>query len=114
WMHGSPPVRPVTPDHNVWPRYEDSYATVPKPKTLTNPLGKAARMQLSTPRQGYREDLNLALVIADAVDGLTMDRFQAVDLDVTTKPDLKTVSYADSDTEVLNTARLCSSLHADT
>ena len=30
-------------------------------------------MQLSTPRQGYREDLNLALVIADAVDGLTMD-----------------------------------------
>src|SRR5699024_1380709 len=39
WMHGSPPVRPVTPDHNVWPRYADSYATVPKPKTLTNPLG---------------------------------------------------------------------------
>lgn len=36
-------------------------------------------MQLSPPLQGYREDLNLALVIADAVDGLTMDRFQAVD-----------------------------------
>src|SRR5690625_2737460 len=51
-------------------------------------------MQLSPPRQGYREDLNLPLVIADAVDGLTMDRFQAVELEVTTKPTLTHVSDA--------------------
>lgn len=63
-------------------------------------------MQLSTPRQGYREDLNLALVIADAVDGLTMDRFQAVDLEVTTKPDLTPVSDADRAAEELIRAQL--------
>src|SRR5690625_6653990 len=58
-------------------------------------------MQLTPPRQGYREDLNLALVIADAVDALTMSRFQAVDLQVDTKPDMTPVSDADRAAEEL-------------
>src|SRR5690625_6491162 len=58
-------------------------------------------MQLTPSRQGYREDLNLALVIADSVDALTMSRFQAVDLEVTTKPDLTPVSDADRAAEEL-------------
>ncbi len=44
---------------------------------------------------GYQDDLRLALVIADMVDSHTMSRFQAVDLQVETKPDLTPVSDAD-------------------
>src|SRR5690625_1243744 len=58
-------------------------------------------MQLTPSRQGYREDLNLALVIADSVDALTMSRFQAVDLKVETKPDMTPVSDADRAAEEL-------------
>lgn len=58
-------------------------------------------MSLSSPLQGYREDLNLALVIADAVDALTMSRFQAVDLQIDTKPDMTPVSDADKAAEKL-------------
>ena len=58
-------------------------------------------MQLTPSRQGYREDLNLALVIADSVDALTMSRFQAVDLRVDTKPDMTPVSDADRAAEEL-------------
>jgi histidinol-phosphatase len=43
----------------------------------------------------YDDDLRLAHVIADQVDGLTMDRFRAADLAVDTKPDLTPVSDAD-------------------
>src|SRR5690625_5297655 len=58
-------------------------------------------MQLTPSRQGYREDLNLALVIADSVDALTMSRFQSVDLKVDTKPDMTPVSDADRAAEEL-------------
>ena len=58
-------------------------------------------MQLTPSRQGYREDLNLALVIADSVDALTMSRFQSVDLQVDTKPDMSPVSDADRAAEEL-------------
>jgi histidinol-phosphatase len=44
---------------------------------------------------GYDDDLRLALVIADMVDAHTTSRFQAVDLQVETKPDLTPVSDAD-------------------
>ena len=58
-------------------------------------------MQLTPSRQGYREDLNLALVIADSVDALTMSRYQSVDLKVDTKPDMTPVSDADRAAEEL-------------
>ena len=43
----------------------------------------------------YDDDLRLAHVLADSVDGLTMERFLADDLVVDTKPDLTPVSDAD-------------------
>jgi histidinol-phosphatase len=47
----------------------------------------------------YDDDLRLAHVLADSVDGLTMERFQASDLLVETKPDLTPVSDADRTAE---------------
>jgi histidinol-phosphatase len=43
----------------------------------------------------HHDDLVLALRIADAVDALSMARFQALDLQVETKPDLTPVTDAD-------------------
>src|SRR5699024_7884044 len=63
-------------------------------------------MQLTPSRQGYREDLNLALVIADSVDALTMSRFQSVDLKDDTKRDMTPVSDADRAAEELIRQRL--------
>lgn len=47
----------------------------------------------------YDDDLRLALVLADQVDGITMKRFGALDLTVDTKPDLTPVSDADRTAE---------------
>jgi histidinol-phosphatase len=47
------------------------------------------------------DDLALALEMADAADVLTLDRFQALDLVVETKPDLTPVSDADRAAEQL-------------
>jgi len=52
-------------------------------------------------RSGYDDDLRLAHVMADQVDGLTMSRFKAQDLRVETKPDLTPVSDADKAAEEL-------------
>jgi histidinol-phosphatase len=54
----------------------------------------------------YDDDLRLAHVIADQVDGLTMSRFKAQDLRVETKPDLTPVSDADRTAEELIRAQL--------
>ncbi|MGH3496065.1 MAG: inositol monophosphatase family protein [Nocardioidaceae bacterium] len=48
----------------------------------------------------YTDDLRLAHVLADDADSVTMDRFKALDLHVTTKPDLTPVSDADEAAEV--------------
>jgi histidinol-phosphatase len=45
------------------------------------------------------EALQLALELADLADGITMERFRAHDLEVTTKPDLTPVSEADQAVE---------------
>jgi histidinol-phosphatase len=45
------------------------------------------------------EALQLALELADTADAITMDRFRANDLEVTTKPDLTPVSEADQAVE---------------
>ena len=50
-------------------------------------------------RPGYDDDLRLAHVIADQVDGLTMSRFKSQDLRVETKPDLTPVTDADKTAE---------------
>lgn len=49
----------------------------------------------------YEDDLRLAHVLADQVDGLTMSRFRSADLKVETKPDLTPVSDADRSAEEL-------------
>ena len=54
----------------------------------------------------YDDDLRLAHVIADQVDGLTMSRFKAQDLRVETKPDLTPVSDADRSAEELVRSQL--------
>ncbi|MGJ3509167.1 inositol monophosphatase family protein [Enemella sp. A6] len=45
------------------------------------------------------EDLRLAHTLADQADAITMERFRAVDLEVTTKPDMTPVSDADTAVE---------------
>ncbi len=54
----------------------------------------------------YDDDLRLAHVIADSVDGLTTDRFRAADLAVDTKPDLTPVTDADLAAEQLVRSQL--------
>ncbi|WP_114855364.1 inositol monophosphatase family protein [Brachybacterium sp. YJGR34] len=61
----------------------------------------------------YADDLRLAHVLADAVDQLTMSRFKAQDLEVTTKPDLTEVTDADRAAEQLVRAQLSRSRSRD-
>lgn len=58
----------------------------------------------------YADDLRLAHVLADHADNLSMDRFGAIDLDVSTKPDMSYVTESDHAVEeairrTLRTAR---------
>ncbi|MFB9375503.1 histidinol-phosphatase [Kineococcus gynurae] len=55
----------------------------------------------SSARPRYDDDLRLAHVIADQVDGVTTDRFKALDLTVEAKPDLTPVTDADRRAEEL-------------
>ncbi len=57
-------------------------------------------------RPGYDDDLRLAHVIADQVDGVTMDRFRALDLTVETKPDTTPVTDADRHAEQIVRSQL--------
>lgn len=50
-------------------------------------------------RTAYSDDLTLALALADVADEVTMARFGAGDLEVSTKPDLTPVSDADTEVE---------------
>ena len=56
-----------------------------------------------------REDLALALELADVADALTLERFRATDLVVETKPDLTPVSEADTAVERVLRDRLATS-----
>ncbi|CAN5118050.1 histidinol-phosphatase [soil metagenome] len=47
----------------------------------------------------FTDDLRLAHVLADDADALSMERYKALDLHVSTKPDLTPVSDADESTE---------------
>jgi histidinol-phosphatase len=59
-----------------------------------------------TIRSGYDDDLRLAHVIADQVDGLTTSRFKAMDLRVETKPDTTPVTDADRQAEEIVRSQL--------
>src|SRR3954454_16695381 len=48
---------------------------------------------------GYADDLSLAHLLADTADSISMGRFRALDLKVESKPDLTTVSDADTAVE---------------
>lgn len=61
----------------------------------------------------YADDLRLAHVLADAVDQLTMSRFKAQDLEVSTKPDLTEVTDADRAAEELIRSQLSRSRSRD-
>jgi histidinol-phosphatase len=52
-----------------------------------------------TPVPAYDDDLRLAHVLADAADAVALARFRAVDLRVSSKPDLTPVSDADTTVE---------------
>ena len=54
----------------------------------------------------YTDDLRLAHILADSVDGLTMKRFKSQDLTVETKPDLTPVTDADREAEQVIRAQL--------
>lgn len=54
----------------------------------------------------YTDDLRLAHIMADAVDRLTLTRFQAHDFTVDTKPDLTPVTDADREAEQLIRSQL--------
>ncbi len=54
---------------------------------------------MSFPRETRSADLQLALRLADLADEITMARFRALDLAVSTKPDMTPVSEADTEVE---------------
>lgn len=61
----------------------------------------------------YTDDLALALELADLADSLTFDRFEATDLNVTSKPDMTPVSDADIACEEALRAKLAETRPTD-
>ena len=61
--------------------------------------GGVAGQADSALRRGLTDDLRLAHLLADDADSITMNRFKALDLYVTSKPDLTPVSDADTAVE---------------
>lgn len=54
-----------------------------------------ATMSESSPAFPVSDDLGVALLLADAADKISLSRFRALDLQISTKPDLTPVSDAD-------------------
>lgn len=61
----------------------------------------------------HADDLDLALTLADEADAITLSRFQAIDLHVTSKPDNTPVSDADTAVESMIRARLAGARPTD-
>jgi len=61
----------------------------------------------------YLDDLRLAHVLADSADNLSMDRFGAVDLNVSTKPDMTYVTESDHAVEAAIRRTLASARSRD-
>ena len=69
--------------------------TAAGPTAATRDLGQSD----SSLRRGLTDDLRLAHLLADDADSITMNRFKALDLYVTSKPDLTPVTDADTAVE---------------
>ena len=65
------------------------------PAATTRDVGQSD----SALRRGLTDDLRLAHLLADDADSITMNRFKALDLYVTSKPDLTPVTDADTAVE---------------
>ncbi len=63
------------------------------------PVTPSSTQATSAARRGLTDDLRLAHLLADDADSITMSRFKALDLHVTSKPDLTPVSDADTAVE---------------
>lgn len=61
----------------------------------------------------YADDLALVLELAELADSITLDRFEASDLDVSSKPDMTPVSDADLATEKALREKIASARPAD-
>lgn len=61
----------------------------------------------------YADDLALALELAELADSITLDRFEATDLDVSSKPDMTPVSDADLATETALREKIAAARPAD-
>ena len=61
----------------------------------------------------YADDLALALELAESADAITMERFEAADLSVETKPDMTPVSEADLAVEKLLREQLADARPSD-
>ena len=60
----------------------------------------------------YNDDLRLAHVLADNADNLSMDRFLANDLQISTKPDMTYVTESDQAVEADRKSTRLNSSHA--
>jgi histidinol-phosphatase len=61
--------------------------------------GHRSAAELGSAYKGLTDDLRLAHLLADDADSITMSRFKALDLHVTSKPDLTPVTDADTAVE---------------
>ena len=61
----------------------------------------------------YADDLALALELAELADAITLDRFEATDLDVSSKPDMTPVSDADLAVETALREKLATARPSD-
>lgn len=61
----------------------------------------------------YADDLALALELAELADSITLDRFEASDLEVSSKPDMTPVSDADLATEEALREKIATARPAD-
>ncbi|MET0695457.1 MAG: inositol monophosphatase family protein [Propionibacteriaceae bacterium] len=63
------------------------------------PAATRSNAEISNAYKGLNDDLRLAHLLADDADSITMSRFKALDLHVTSKPDLTPVTDADTAVE---------------
>src|SRR5215218_5344821 len=104
----SPSVRWTTPSvmgnflHRGWSRSGGCF----DPASSVGAMSAPSSSQVGLPgqadsalRRGLTDDLRLAHLLADDADSITMNRFKALDLYVTSKPDLTPVTDADTAVE---------------
>src|SRR5699024_3453202 len=111
----APRGRPGWPPTGGWPpRCAATIRGTSEPDGAESlPYGGRVALSAGSMSGRYADDLRLAHVLADAVDQLTMSRFKAQDLQVSTKPDLTEVTDADQAAEQLVRSQLARSRSRD-